>query len=91
MVPGNAEEAAGIEVDEEPGEEEEPADMLNGTAPCVWGRRGHPVPPLTYTFSPPLLPSSCLHMSPFSHPRSLLCSPSLSYCMLRKFLSVQNI
>nr|XP_033494663.1 uncharacterized protein si:ch73-173p19.1 isoform X2 [Epinephelus lanceolatus] len=30
LVPGNAEEAAGIEVDEEQGEEEEPPNMLNG-------------------------------------------------------------
>ncbi|XP_074477765.1 uncharacterized protein LOC141759525 [Sebastes fasciatus] len=30
LVPGNAEDAVGIEVDEEQGEEEEPLDMLNG-------------------------------------------------------------
>lgn len=30
-----AEEAVGIEVDEEQGEEEEPPYILNGTAPCL--------------------------------------------------------
>ena len=64
MVPGNAEEAAGIEVDEEPEGEEEPAHMLNGTALCVWGSLQTPRPSLdlhSASSSPLTPPSTCLH------------------------------
>lgn len=66
MVPGNADEAAGIEVDEE--QEEEPPDMLNGTAHLYPGLLQTPHPSFDphLLASPPLLattlPASiCLH------------------------------
>lgn len=67
MVPGNAEEAAGIEVDEEQGEEEEPPHMLNGTAPCVWGSPRTPRPSfdLHSPLYSPLPAYTCLRL--FTH------------------------
>lgn len=66
LVPGNAEEAAGIEIDEEQDAEEEPPNLLNGTVPsALSGVTADTSSLLWPTFS--LLPPTPL--SPFIHPR----------------------
>lgn len=65
MVPGNVDEAANVEVDEE--HEEEPPNMLNGTAlGCLWFlQMCHPSIDPHFAFPPSsTLPAS---MSPFIH------------------------
>lgn len=99
LIPANAEDAVGIDVDEEQEGEEEPPLMLNGTAPCVWGCCRNPISPLTHillAFSlSPFIHSSI--QSSFIHPRRTFCSPMpethdpRQHCMLHNFPSAQNI
>lgn len=83
LVPGNAEEAGGIEIDEEQDPEEEPPNLLNGTVPsALSGVTADTSFLLWPTFS---LQPHCLHLFTcatenflFSLVRNKWCSVSLS-------------